>query len=336
MTWPAGALALLRQGIADPGTQWSLGTFGAIAEFSRDEDEPAQVSMAANVLSAITERGGIAIHADPEIRPFASEGVTRTGWNQRIALCLPRDDCAMNGRVVLAEIGPDRDALRAEDRGAVLFDLGLGALQADFCVRTDDEETAARLRANAGRPVFEPGNPAMGIILAANPHRVFVSRLGRIEVFQPIPPPSGKSPDGPHTHVLPRLLKSGRTHAATEPVPDGFVPCVHLYPPHPAHDAMGEARPFDALRHQSFQQMLAACGDPERLAIKQRVIGAVDAGELPSELACDRHGRTSIRIALRQIKAEGRALPVLPAWLARFDRGDSDGDEDGPPLHHDG
>jgi hypothetical protein len=59
--------------------------------------------------------------------------------------------------------------------------------------------------------VFEPGNPAMGMILAANPHRVFISRLGRIEVYQPIPPPSGKSPEGPHTHVLPRLLKSGRT-----------------------------------------------------------------------------------------------------------------------------
>ena len=62
------------------------------------------------------------------------------------------------------------------------------------------------------------------MILAANPHRVFISRLGRIEVYQPIPPPSGKSPEGPHTHVLPRLLKSGRTHPATEPVPEGWFP----------------------------------------------------------------------------------------------------------------
>jgi hypothetical protein len=242
----------------------------------------------------------------------------------------------MNGRVVLTEIGPDREALRAKDRHALLFDLGLGALQADFCVRIDDEETAARLREHAGRPVFEPGNPAMGVILHANPHRVFSSRLGRIEVFQPIPPPSGQSPDGPHTHVLPRLLKSGRTHAATEPVPAGWIPCAHLYPPHPARDAMGEVRPFDALRHHSFQKMLAACGDPERLAIKYRVIGAIDAGEPPSELACDRHGRTSIRIALRQMKAEGHASAALPAWLARFDRGDSEGGEDDPVLHHDG
>jgi hypothetical protein len=87
MTLAAGAIALLRRAIADPETQWSLGTFGAIAEFSRDEEEPAQVSMAATVVSAITERGGIAIRPDPAIRPFASESVTKTGWNQRIALC---------------------------------------------------------------------------------------------------------------------------------------------------------------------------------------------------------------------------------------------------------
>ena len=29
--------------------------------------------------------------------------------------------------------------------------------------------------------------------LAANLHRVFISRLGRIEVYQTIPPPSGKN-----------------------------------------------------------------------------------------------------------------------------------------------
>ena len=82
----------------------------------------------------------------------------------------------------------------------------------------------------------------MGLLLETNPHRVFISRIGRIEVYQPIPPPSGKSPDGPHTHVLPKLLKSGRTHAATEPIPEGWIPCAHLYPQHPARDAGGADR----------------------------------------------------------------------------------------------
>jgi hypothetical protein len=71
MTLAAGAIALLRRGMADPETQWSLGTFGAIAEFSRDVEEPALVSMAADTLSAVTDRGGIALRL--AIRPFASK-----------------------------------------------------------------------------------------------------------------------------------------------------------------------------------------------------------------------------------------------------------------------
>ncbi len=336
MTAASSAVDLLQREIADPDTQWSLGTFGAIAEFSREACEPVRLGQADHAVSAVTPRGGILVKSHPGSRPFASENITKSGWNQRIALCLPESDCAMNGRATLTEIGPDREALRAEDRDAVLFDLGFGALQADFCVRILDPDTTARLRQHAGRDVFEPGNPAMAIILAANPHRVFISRLGRVEVYQTIPPPSGKSPEGPHTHVLPRLLKSSRTHAATEPIPTGWIPCAHIYPAHPVLDGMGEARPFDVVRHRSFQEMLASCGDPESLAIKHRVISAVDAGEPPSELARDRHGRTSLRIALRQMMAEGRTSPVLPAWLARFDRGDADGSEDDAALHHNG
>src|SRR5262249_45422528 len=151
------------------------------------EDEPALVSMAADVISAITDRGGIALRLAPAIRPFASESLTKADWSQRVALCLPEAACAMNRRDGLTELGPEARALRAEDRDSVLFDLGLGALQADFCVRVDDSDVVAQLRRHAGRAVFEAGNPAMGIILQANPHRVFVSRLGRIEVFQPIP-----------------------------------------------------------------------------------------------------------------------------------------------------
>jgi hypothetical protein len=330
------AIDFLHREIANPDTQWSLGTFGAIAEFSRDRDEPVRLVQSAETVSAVTPRGGISIKSHPASRPFASEGITRTGWNQRIALCLPEDDCAMNRRVVLTEIGPDHQAPREEDREAVLFDLGLGALQADFCVRIGDRDLKRRLREYIGRAVFEAGNPAMGMILEANPHRVFISRLGRIEVYQPIPPPTGKSPEGPHTHVLPRLLTSGRTHPATEPVPEGLVPCAHLYPAHRARDGLGEARPFDTLRHHAFQQMMATCGDPQTLAIKRRVVDAVLAGELPSAAASDRYGRTSVRIALRQMRAAGHASATLSAWLASFDQASPGEGDDEAAFHHDG
>ena len=335
MTAAAATDDLLHREIANPDTQWSIGTFGAIAEFSRDRDEPVVLTRSPEAVSAVTARGGIALRHHAGSRPFATESITKTGWNQRIALCLPEDDCAMNRRTVLTELDADREALRAEDRGSILFDLGLGALQADFCVRIGDRDTIAALRQHVGRPVFEHGNPAMGLILAANPHRVFVSRLGRIEVYQPIPPASGKSPEGPHTHVLPKLLKSGRTHPATEPIPAGWIPCAHLYPSHPARDGLGQPRTFDAVSHDSFQQMIERFGHPESLAIKRRTMDAVNAGELPSALAPTRHGRTSIRVALRQMKAAGHASAVLPAWLASFDAAGPEGDEDDAALHHD-
>jgi hypothetical protein len=281
----------------------------------------------------VTARGGIRIEAQEDahedaqqgLRLFASEGTTRDGWSQRISLCLPQSQCAMSGRTVLTALGPDAHALREQDRGAALFDLGLGALQVDLCVRVSDPNVAAELASHAGRPLFESGNPAMGAILAASPHRVFISRLGRIEVFSSIPPADGTSPQGPHTHVLPKLLAHRRTHAATELVPDGWTPCAHLYPGHPAKDASGCSRPFDRARHEAFQRILRDFGDPELYAVKQHVLVAVATGEDPSVIAVadGRFTRTTVRVALRQLRAADGASPSLATWLAAhetFDR----------------
>jgi hypothetical protein len=310
--------AFLTGQIVDGETQWSLGTFGAIAEFARDPDEPVELACDGRALSASTARGGVRIELRPDVRLIAFETTTKESWNHRIALCLPADRCAMNRRAVLTEIGPDAGALRAADREAVLFDLGIDALQVDVCVRVSDPQVAAQLRAHCGAPVLTPGNPAMSVILAASPHRVFISRLGRIEVCQPIPPHDGRSPQGPHTHVLPDLLKHRRTHAATEPIPGGLVPCAHVYPPHPAKDALGEPRPFDPARHDAFQRMLRMFGDPDQIALKQRVLAAVAAGESPSVVSAtnNRFARTNIRVALRQLRAAEQVVPALAAWMA--------------------
>jgi hypothetical protein len=326
MTAQADITGFLAAQMADAETQWSVGTFGALAEFARDASESAELSS----LSAVTARGAIRLEPLAQMRLVAFETTTKDSWNHRIALCLPEDGCAMNGRSVLTELGPDTQALRAQERAAVLFDLGLGALQVDCCVRVSDSTVAAQLRAHCGHSVFDAGNPAMGIILAANPHRVFMSRLGRIEVFQPIPPPDGKSPEGPHTHVLPALLRHRRTHAATEPIPAGFVPCAHLYPAHPARDAMGRSQPFDRTRHDAFQAMLRAFGDPRFVTLKQHVTDAVLSGADPSAVAVtdQRFVRTNIRVTLRQLMASQHEMPSLAAWLAAHEHHHSEGADD--------
>src|SRR3954466_4526863 len=126
-----GAFDLISSQLADPNAQWSLGTFGAIAEFMRDADEPAEILQTEETSSVVTPRGGIRIVARPGLRPIAFETITTQAWSQRVAFCLPEAESAMNRRTVLTELGPDPEALRPQDRDAVRFDLGLGAAQVD-------------------------------------------------------------------------------------------------------------------------------------------------------------------------------------------------------------
>lgn len=335
MTAANDVMDFLAGQLADSDVGWSLGTFGAIAEFTRDADELAALQRTAGAVSAVTGRGGLRIATSPQLRLIATESPTRESWSHRVALCLPRHACAMSGRVQFTEIGPDRDALRGEDREGVLFDLGLGTLQVDVCIRSSDAEVIAALRGCRGQSVFSPGTDAMRVILAANPHRVLLSRIGRAEVYQPIPPPGGKSPNGPHTHVLPKLLAHGRTHAATEPLPDGWVPCAHFYPPHPMRNGLGESRAFRSDSHSRFQDLLVRYGDPKSVTLKRHVIDSVKAGRGPAailESPSDRFARAAIRVALRQLQAAEANSAALGLWLSAYDPARSDEIEE--PAHH--
>lgn len=330
MVISADLIDVLGGQLADAEAGWSVGTFGAIAEFTREPGEAVDLARHSGTISAVTDKGGIRITSDPELRPIASESLTTESWSQRVALCLPRASCAMSGRSTLTELGPDRDALRDRDRGGILFDLGLGTWQIDACIRVTDGDVVTALRRRTGTSVFAPGNDAMMIILAANPHRVFVSRIGRAEVFQPIPPPGGKSPDGPHTHVLPKLLGHGRTHAATEPLPEGWVPCAHLYPAHPLRDQLGRKRTYRPWDHAAFQALLERYGLPELIALKQTISEAIAAGRGPETVLPphDRFARATVRVVLRQLAATAPVSPVLATWLAAYDRRDPDDAED--------
>src|SRR6478609_11306599 len=136
MTAPDDIRALLRAHLADPASQWNLGTFGAIAEFMRGSNEPVQLADKTHLLAATTARGGIGFRNLTGVTPFASESATGQGWSHRLALCLPETACAMSRRTVLTELGPDGDALREQDREGLLFDMGLDTLQVDISIRT--------------------------------------------------------------------------------------------------------------------------------------------------------------------------------------------------------
>lgn len=313
MTRTSDVRDFVAEQLANSDSHWSVGTFGAIAEFMRDQGEPVRATRIDVSHSVVTERGGIRIDSLSDVRLVASEIAGRESWSHQVALCLPEDRCAMAGRNTLSELGLDVAAIREEDRGAVLFDLGLGAPQVDACVRSCDADVIAALRAGIGLSLFDPENPAYAAITQASPHRVFMCRFARIEVFQPIPPPDGRSPEGPHTHVLPGLLRSGLTHAATEPIPDGYVPCAHVYPAHPAKDVLGRRRQFDAKRFDEFQRILRKFGNADLARVKDQVVAALRAGGDPSsiQLPDSRFARNCVRVAIRQLQASGE-LPPSP------------------------
>lgn len=222
--------ALVTAALADPAWGWSLGVPGAIAEFHRAGEA---VMLGQGV--AVTALGAIRI--DPPAGAVAfryhldggrgEHGGSRT----EVALCLPDAVAARPPRAVLTELGPGHDALRPEDRDAVLFDLGLDLAHVTACVRSADPETLAALRGGAGQSLIADKNPLLRQLAALSPHRVFISAAGRVEVYQGIPAPGGTSPLGPHTHLLTGNLRRGREAPAPTPWPAGFAGCLTLHPP---------------------------------------------------------------------------------------------------------
>lgn len=309
------AAALAAQSLADPDCGWGVGTFGAIAEFVRDRGEPVRL----DARSAVTARGGIAVSLAPGVRAVAWERPTSRGeWQHGVSFCLPADAAAMPAHRAVTPLGPDLDALREEDRESPAFDLGLGAVQCGIRLRVSDPAAARALAGAAGRSPFE--GSLLRDLAAMQPHRVFISRVARVEVYGAIPPPDGSTPQGPHTHVLPELLRLGRTHPANVPLPAGWVPVLELFPPSPLYDAGGCRVPFDADRHRAFQRLLDAFGDRAAVAAKRGIEAAVMRGAAPEDdPGFDRARRLARRVALRQLACTGAPAAALAAWRARFD-----------------
>ena len=315
------AAALVRRGLADDGWGWSLGRYGAIAEFARVPGDGAEVRLGPEGGEVAGRLGAIRITLTQDVVPLAYETLSRdpARWQHGLAFCLPAA-AAQGEPETLTEIGPDGEAVCARDRDAVLFDMGVGSAAVRACVRTGDAELIAILRASAGRSLLDPSHRAMAAILARSPHRVFASALGRIEVYQGIA--SERTPDGPHTHLLPRLLAAGRDHSANIPVPGGMVAPLIAYPPNPVTDSAGRPRPFDRAAHAAFQDMLAAWGAPAALAAKRNTEAAIARGApppVPGEPMA-RAERTARRVALRQLCClHDGPSPALDAWRQAFE-----------------
>ncbi len=312
---------VLWQHLLDTGSSFSIGSYGAIAEFHRRDEEALELCDEES-LSVASSRGGIRITIEPGARALAFETLSRRRghWQHGVAFCLCEQAATLSRRRVVTELGADANALWPGHRCHFLFDLGLNARNVDFCVRTREPALLRALRAADGTNILDPGNPIMSTLLSENPHRVILSAMARAEVYQPIG--RDTTPEGPHTHVLPKHLKSGRTHSANIPIPHGFRPCLTLHPANPLFDAMGTEKAFEAQTLEAFIQLLGSWGGLEYQREKRRLTNAFFKGASAESytMPSTRVGRTALRVALRQLAFTAPDQSKLRCWEDRFDR----------------
>lgn len=312
--------AVLETQLNDTGCSFSIGSFGAIAEFFRREDEQAETDHKEG-LTVSTDRGAIRICLREDVLPVAYETLSsrKNCWLHGLALCLLNADGAASSRTSVAELGYDVDAIRSDDRHDLLFDLGLGAPNIDFCIRTSDPDLIEILRQAVGKPLLAGDSDTMASIINASPHRIVLSSLGRVEVYQAIG--HERTPEGPHTHVLPKLIRSGRTHDAKIPIPSGYLPCVNVYPASPLFDNLGEPRAYDRISHLAFDALLKRWGANEYVAQKDLISRSIREEIEPASfrLPKNRLRRSAVRIALRQLAFDHAISDQVSRWRGYFD-----------------
>lgn len=210
---------LIHGALAGAAGAWSMGVQGALAEFAVVGEEAVEARRSGpggRTVEAVTAGGGIRLTITDDTVAF------NAGPDRGITLAVPRSVLPGPSLTVTAD-SADLGALRPEHRKAVLVDLAVGHSAAAFCVRTADPDLIAALRAVAGCGWQEALDRVGHLLVAASPHRVVTGPLGRIEVYNPIPQEWHVSPDGCHTHLLPRLLETGRETADGDELPHELV-----------------------------------------------------------------------------------------------------------------
>ncbi len=301
---------------------WSMGSFGAIAEFTWDPGEPIQCFNDGRV-GRVTPRGAIALETHQELTPVAYETIRKNPvhWGQAVAFCLPEALAKRNTKNVLTELGVDDAALRTSDKQQILFDMGLDQKIVDVCIRTDNPTLISRLRNACGKNLLAPDNDIMKHIINAGPTRVFITNIGRAEVYQPIG--IDKSPEGPHTHVLPKLLASGRAYSANTPIPNGLLPMLTLHPANPCINKLGKSKVFEETTHLDFQSTLQQWGDENYLSQKNGTWEALAQQVKPCDFdpGKNRHLRSATRIAIRQYQhLHLKNTTTVNEWREAFDK----------------
>jgi predicted Fe-S protein YdhL (DUF1289 family) len=231
LPWPHGRIAeFVAESLGQRSGAWVLGCFGATAEFNCRHDEPCDVSVSGETITAASGRGALQLTIGEKVRALRLRALHSRPGYRAIFLVVPKERANLPVATTLTSLGRDEGAIRPECRNDLLFDLGLGRSDLRFCVRTAAADLLDSLNQASGLPLLDVLRDAGATILRHSPARVVESPLGRAEIYTPIPPPGGQSPDGPHTHLLPGYLTSGRATPPCIDLPPVYAVGATFYP----------------------------------------------------------------------------------------------------------
>ncbi|MBD3765486.1 MAG: DUF1289 domain-containing protein, partial [Rhodobacterales bacterium] len=237
LPWDADVIRaeVLKRLSAGDGT-WVFGVSGAVAEVMLHPGARFVVTVHGDSVTALTHGGGLRLLLGEDLRALSFATPSVPADRAPLALVVLRERGRLPVASGLADLGPDTAALDPASRSHRLFDLGLGRKEARFCVRCPPGDLSCLLTSLAGADLATVLRVAGPRLVAESPARVVESALGRAEVTTPIPPPGGRSQVGPHTHLLPDVLASGRATPPGIDIPRAYLPGALFHPapsPHP-------------------------------------------------------------------------------------------------------
>lgn len=189
---------------------WIMGVVGGVAEFASLPGKPTTVETDGDRIEASNAAGRLQITINSRVFALTVDPAISPEGRARIILAVLRKPDYLPVSETLTDLGTDDAAINPDDREQRLYDLGLGREEARFCVRCGPGAAKAALADAAGSTLADALPRVAPALLRESPTRVVESAIGRIEVTAPIPEPDGKSPHGPHTHLLPDHLATGR------------------------------------------------------------------------------------------------------------------------------
>ncbi len=231
LPWPHGRIAeFVTASLAQKSGTWALGCYGATAEFICDHDEPCDVSAIGETITAVSDRGALQLTIGEQVRALRLRANHMRHDSRAIFLVVIKARATLPVATTLTPLGRDAFAIQPECRNDPWFDLGVGRADLRFCVRAAATELRDKLNQASGLPLSDVLQAAGATIVKHSPARVVESPLGRAEIYTPIPPPGGQSPDGPHTHLLPSHLASGRATPPGVDLPPVYALGAAFYP----------------------------------------------------------------------------------------------------------